>query len=336
MGGRSGWMLGLVVVLCMISGAGRAVAAPAAPAALGILVPVGPPDYRMIFDRLTDDSVQQFGPFTFHAGKIGGVPVVINIAPADGPLMRSLAAQEMLHHFTIGAFLYPGTSGAHLGPDTMRIGDIILGAANVDFGNFFLSKNGDVTGDEFGHERFAGKTHYGPLYLDPALLARLACAADRVAGSTRLPGWLNPQHPRDRPDIFFYGIQGTSTMWLADRDFMQRIDRVFHVMDEDGDWYSNLVATLYRVPFIEVSTIADSVPELPDTERGIPVAPAGAPKAPVVAQRISDAIMLDLIAHDGNAILAARFDTPTRSPYPASAFADPKRDDGLLRRGGCR
>ncbi|GBQ89034.1 hypothetical protein AA13595_2542 [Gluconacetobacter johannae DSM 13595] len=304
-------------------------------AAFGLLVPVGPPDYKMIFDQLQDDHVQTFGPFTYHAGRIHGVPVVVSVAPMDGPLMRSLAAQEMLHHYRIGAFLYPGTSGAHLGPEAMRIGDIVLGAANVNFGNFFMSKSGDLVGNEFGHEK-SSPTHYDGLYLDPSLLGRLACAAHRVATHTTLPGWLNPHQPRTTPDIFYYGVQGTSTMWLANTDFIEKTNRIFHVIDEDGDWYSNLVATIYHVPFIEVSTISNSIFALPETDRGIPQPPDGkGPKANVTAQRISNAVILDLIAHDGLAILAEQHATPTVSPYPAGVFQDPKRHDALFAAGKC-
>lgn len=304
------------------------------PPSLGLLIPVGPPEYKPIFDNLAGDVAQQAGPFTFHVGRIGGVPVVVSIAPQDGPLMRSLAAQAMLQRYDIRAFVYPGTSGAHLGPKDMRIGDIVLGAANVDFGNFFMDKEGNLTGNEFGHEE-SGRKRYETLYLDPRLLTKLACSARRVRERSPLPGWLNPGFAREKPDIFYYGVQGTSTMWLANPEFMAKTDRIYHEIDEDGDWYSNLVATLYGVPFIEVSTIADSILELPDTDRGIPASPAGSDAANVVAQRLSDAVMLDLIRHEGQAILAGAYSTPVRDPFPAGAFAQPKDPGRLLAEGNC-
>ena len=290
---------------------------------------MGPPEYKVIFDALRGDHEERQGPFVYHTGTISGIPVVVSIAPQDGPLMRSLAAQKMLQHYDIKAFIYPGTSGAHLGPDQMRLGDVVLGAANVDFGNFFMARDGSVIGNEFGHEK-TGRLRYSALYLDPKLLMPLACSARRVAEKTELPAWMNPGFSRPKPDIFYYGIQGTSTMWLANKEFMAKLDASSHAMDEDGDFYSNVVATLYHIPFIEVSTIADSILELPETERGSPVPPAGSSeKASVVAQRVSNHIAIDFIAHSGAMVLAGGFATPVDYPYPAKVFETPKVMAGL-------
>jgi adenosylhomocysteine nucleosidase len=294
---------------------------------IGILLPVGPRDYQTVMARVRDPVARRFGPFDYTAGTIDGVPVVVGIAPIDGPLMRSLSAQEMLQHYAIKAFVYPGTSGAHLGPERMRAGDIVLGAANVDFGNFFMAKSGALERDEFGNDPVS-LSHYRTLYLDPKLLAPLACAASRVAAHVTLPPWFEGHHP---PVIFYYGVQGTSTMWLANRAFIAKIVDVFHAIDEDGDWYSNLLATIYHVPFIEVSTISDSILQFPATERGAPTPPAGAgPGAGIIAQRISDAIVVDLIARDGRRILTATYATPVTNPFPAAAFDRPTDPRGLL------
>ena len=312
-----------------------AAARPLGPPRLAVLAPVGPPDYAVLLDQLKGARVETFGPFSYRVGKIAGVPVVVSIAPMDGPLMRALAAQDMLVHYDIRAFIYPGTSGAHLGPDQMRVGDVVLGAANVDFGNFFMGKDGAVVGDEFGHEK-SSSTHYGTLYADPDLLGAMACAATRVAAQTALPGWLNPHAPRARPDIFYFGVQGTSTMWLANPQMMAKTDAVFHEIDEDGDWYSNLAATIHHTPFIEVSVIADSILALPETQRGIPVPPDPAePKASVLAQRLAYRIALDLIAHDGAAMLRGHYTTPTADPFPTGAFDHPKDPGRLMDRPGC-
>ncbi len=242
--------------------------------------------------------------------------------------MRSFAARDMLARFAIKAFVYPGTSGAHLPPARLRAGDVVLGAATVDVGNFFMARDGTIVRDEFGADP-AAQSHYQTLYLDPRLLPPLACAAARVAARTALPPWLHgtgSPHPR----ILYYGMQGSSTMWLADARFIDAIDRVFHVVDEDGDWDSMLAATLAHVPFIEVSTIAGSVFQFPHSARGVPETPAHSASAGVLAQRISDAVAVALIERDGAAIVNGVFATPVTDPYPAGAFADPTNARTLL------
>jgi adenosylhomocysteine nucleosidase len=303
---------------------------------IGILIPVGPPDYAVIFDALEHARRETAGPFEFRSGTIAGVPVVLNVAPTDGIVARSLAAEEMLHHYNVRAFVYAGTSGGHLPPHDMRIGDIVLGAKHVDFSNFFMGKDGHIEADEFAGFQ-PGLRHFAALYAQPRLLGDLACSARRVATATTLPAWLNPGFPRVHPDIFYYGIQGTSTMWLADTAFIAKTMALFHEIDEDGDWYSAFVALLYRVPFIEVSVISDSIEEFPQTARGNPARPPGAgPAANVIAQRLSNRIVIDLIAHDGRDILRAGPGTATRDPFPATAYATPKDPRSLLSLGGCR
>ncbi|HUY80941.1 MAG TPA: hypothetical protein VMU92_04390 [Acidobacteriaceae bacterium] len=295
---------------------------------IGVLIPNGPPDYRILMDAFTPQATEHLGPFTFRLGLIGRVPVVLVLPPADGPVLRSLAAQSMFEHYNIKAVLYAGTSGAHLGPGQMRIGDIVLGAKNVDFGNFFLSRTGEVLGGEFDT-----KAHHRPfhdLYLDPQLLPWLACSATRVATHTHFDSWVNPRFPRSSPRIFYFGVQGTSTMWLANPAFIRKVHRAFGELDEDGDWYSNLAATLYHVPFIEVSVISDSILEFPKTKRGQPTPPSPGQSSNLIAQRISNRIAVDLIRRFGNRILAGRFTTPQQSPFPAAYFQNPTHPQSLL------
>lgn len=301
---------------------------------IGILIPNHPPDYSVLFDAFQQTAVEHFGPFEFRLGTISGVPVVLVLPPEDGPLLRSLAAQSMFEHYNVKAVVYAGTSGAHLGPDQMLIGDIVLGAKNVDFGNFFLSKTGDVVGGEFDspehHRRFS------EFFLDPHLLRYLACSATRVAAHTTVDSWANPAYKRKEPQVFYFGVQGTSTMWLANPEFIAKTHRAFHEIDEDGDWYSNLAATLYHVPFIEVSVISDSILEFPETERGLPAPPKGQESTGFLAQRISNQIAVDLIRNFGRPILSGTFTTPEESPFPASYFNDPTNPRDLLKGSDCR
>jgi adenosylhomocysteine nucleosidase len=211
----------------------------------------------------------------------------------------------------------------------MSVGDIVLGAKNVDHGNYYLSPAGEIEAGEFNAIQ-PGMLHYGPLYADPQLLSMIACSAARVAASTGLPAWLAPVSKDAHPQIFYYGIQGSSTIWSDNQAYTDATMKVFHEIDEDGDWYSNLAATIYKVPFLEVSTISNSIYAFPDRSHGTPAQPAGEPDSHVFAQRISNRIGLDLIARYGRRILAGTFTEPTADPFPAGVFDRPKDPQGLL------
>ena len=307
---------------------------------LGILAPVGPPDYTELMKHVSVEKTLTYGPFKFYVGKIGKIPTVICIQPFGGPVTRSMSAQVMSQHFNIKAFIYPGTSGAHLEPSQMIIGDVVLGAKNVNFANFFMTKTGELVPDEFTGESSMGR--YGMLYANPTLLRYLACAAKRVSSTTRLPEWLNPGVRQDHPKIFYYGIQGTSTMWLGNKEFIKKTNQVFHEIDEDGDWFSAVVAAMYDIPFIEVSTISDSILEFPETERGIPVPPENLKKqgdknnASVIAQGISYKIAVALINQFGEKILKAHYPTPVSNPFPDAWYADPTNPRDMLKGLDCQ
>ena len=307
---------------------------------LGILAPVGPPDYTELMKHVVIEKTLTYGPFKFYVGKIGKIPAVICIQPFGGPVTRSMSAQVMAQHFNIKAFIYPGTSGAHLEPSQMIIGDVVLGAQHVNFANFFMTKTGELVPDEFTEESSMGR--FGTLYANPTLLRYLACAATRVSSSTRLPEWLNPAVVQDHPKIFYYGIQGTSTMWLANKEFIKKTNQAFHEIDEDGDWFSAVVAAMYDIPFIEVSTISDSILEFPETDRGIPVPPESLKKlgstksAAVIAQGVSYKIAVALIDQFGEKILKGHYPTPVSNPFPDTWYADPTNSRSMLKGMDCR
>jgi adenosylhomocysteine nucleosidase len=307
---------------------------------LGILVPIGPPDYSELMTHFVKEKTLTYGPFTYFVGTIKKVPTVICIQPFGGPVTRAMSAQAMIEHFNIKALIYPGTSGAHLEPDQMVIGDVVLGAKHVNFANFFMTRGGDLVPDEFTAESAMGR--FNMLYANPTLLRYLACAATRVTTSTQLPGWVNPGVTQMHPKVFYYGIQGTSTMWLANKEFIQKTHKAFHELDEDGDWFSAVVAAMYRVPFIEVSTISDSIFEFPKTERGIPVPPKSedpsvhVKNASVIAQDLSNRIAVALIDRFGEKILKGHFPTPEKSPIPDDWYADAANARGMLKGMDCQ
>jgi adenosylhomocysteine nucleosidase len=296
---------------------------------IGVLIPKGPPDYALWYDNLHDAHKVIDGPFEYTTGTISGIAVAVTVQPTDGEVMRALGAITMIHDLNLRAVLYPGTSGGHLPKGEMSIGDIVLGAKNVDHGNYYLSPTGEIEAGEFNAIQ-PGMLHYGPLYADPQMLSMVACSATRVAAKTTLPVWLAPVGKDGHPQIFYYGIQGSSTIWSDNQAYTAATMKVFHEIDEDGDWYSNLAATIYKVPFIEVSIISNSIYAFPERSHGTPAEPAGEANSHIVAQRLSNRIGLDLIAHYGQRILAGNFTEPTSDPFPAGVFERPKDPQGLL------
>jgi adenosylhomocysteine nucleosidase len=296
---------------------------------IGVLIPKGPPDYALWYDALHDHRDLTDGAFTYQTGTISGVPVVLTVQPTDGEVMRALDAITMIHTFNVRALLYPGTSGGHLPKGQMSVGDIVLGAKNVNHGDYYLSRTGEIQAGEFNAIN-TGLPPNHPIYADPQLLAMLACSAHRIATTTTLPTWLEPIAPNAHPQIFYFGIQGSSTIWSDNKAYTEATMKVFHEIDEDGDWYSNLAATLYNVPFIEVSVISNSIYAFPDRSHGTPTSPANEPNSHVLAQRLSNRIALDLIAHNGQRILTGTFTDPTSSPYPSEAFDHPTNPGTLL------
>ena len=331
----------LVMVPVLLAGP-AAYAAPArAPIAydptprIGIVIPIGPPHYGAITRHVAAPSTRRYGPFTFHAGTIDKIPVVYCIQPFGGEFTRSLSAQAMAIHFHLKAILYPGTSGAHVAPPRMLVGDVVLGAKQVNFGNFFMTRSGRLVPDEFHGVSSMGK--YMDIYLNPRLLRDLACSAHHVASTTTLPAWLNKGYRQTAPRIYYYGVQGTSSMWLANKAFIAKTDSVFHEVDEDGDWFSAVVSALYHIPFIEVSTISDSILELPHTRAGVPHPPARARgvSASAITQNISDAIMVSFIKRYGHDLLTKSYATPFSDPYTHARYEHPTAPHGLLGKTGC-
>lgn len=121
-------------------------------------------------------------------------------------------------------------------------------------------------------------------------------------------------------------------MWLADKSFIKKTDDVFHEVDEDGDWYSATVAKLANIPFIEVSTISDSVFEF--SGNGVPPQGVHRKTASQITQDISDKIMLRVIKIYGHNLLYKKYNYPSRDPYPSYFYQTPTDPRGLV--DGCK
>ncbi|WP_291521975.1 hypothetical protein [Acidithiobacillus sp.] len=296
---------------------------------LGLLIPVGPAHYAVILKKFKKIKSVHIGQFDYQIGSIYKIPVVICIQPFGGEYTRALTAQVMVDHFNIKALLYPGTSGAHIPPGQMHVGDIVIGTKQVNFANFYMSPTGGLVPDEFSGK--SSLQDYQYFYLNKKLEKYTACAAQYVADREKLPSWINGEFKVQKPEIYYYGIQGTSSMWLADKSFIKKTDDVFHEVDEDGDWFSATVAKLANIPFIEVSTISDSVFEF--SGNGVPFQGAHRKTASQITQNISDKIMLMVIKIYGNNLLHGKYGYPSGDPYPNYFYQTPTDPRGLV--DGC-
>ncbi|WP_239058559.1 hypothetical protein GL267_003675 [Acidithiobacillus ferrianus] len=292
---------------------------------LGLLIPVGPAHYAVIMKEFKKNRSVQIGHFKYQIGHIYGIPVVICVQPFGGEYTRAITAQVMVDHFKIKALLYPGTSGAHLPPGKMHVGDVIIGTKQVNFTDFYMSPTGKITPDEFSGK--SSLQDYQYFYLNKKLEKYTACAAQQVVDREKLPSWINGKFKTANPTIYYYGIQGTSTMWLADKSFIKKTDDVFHEVDEDGDWFSATVAKLEGIPFIEVSTISDSVFEF--SGNGVPPRDGHRQSAAQITQDISDKIMLRVIELYGGDLLNRKYVYPSRNPYPVQFYETPTDPRGL-------
>jgi adenosylhomocysteine nucleosidase len=314
-----------LVCLAVVLGLCTVRAAPAArydpTPRIGILVPRLPADYGLLFDALRHSATVSDGAFDFRTGDISGVAVVLIVQPGPGEVLRSIEATAMMHDFNIRLLLYPGTSGGHLPAGQMAPGDIVLGARNVNHGNYYLAPDGRMEAGTF-KDPSSGRSYTGAFDADPALLPLLACSASRVASRTRLPEFVAPVRADRHPQVFYYGIQGTSEIWSDNSDYTNATMRVFHEIDEDGDWYSNLAANLMKVPFLEVSVISNSIFAFPSASHGTPEPPAGEPDSHVMAQRLSNRIVLDLIEREGPRLLSVQFKPQGAAPRTPQAYFD--------------
>lgn len=330
------YVMHFVMVVCLLlvsasaAWASNKFAHPHGPGYLGLLIPVGPAHYGVIFKNFVKIKDVRIGHFNYQVGNIYNIPVIICIQPFGGEFTRALTAQVMVDNFDIKALLYPGTSGAHVPPGKMHVGDIVVGTKQVNFANFYMSPAGVIVPDEFSGK--SSLKDYEYFYLNRKLEEYAACAAKYVANREILPHWLNGKFKYNKPEIYYYGIQGTSSMWLADKSFIAKTDKVFHEVDEDGDWYSATVAKMADIPFIEVSTISDSVYEFKGN--GVPPRGKHQKSASEITQNISDLIMLRIIKIYGEDLLDKKYNYPSVNPYPAYFYQTPKDPHGLL--VGCK
>lgn len=293
---------------------------------LGILIPIAPPHYGTLLQKFSLRKTITIHSLVFEEGTIYKVPVVLAIQPLGGNLMRALVTQTMADNFDIKAFIYPGTSGAHVSFPEMHIGDVVINTKSVNFGDFYMNPSGKMVADEYDGVSSLGK--YLNQYINPTLEKYTACASSRVAAITQLPAWINNQHREMHVHIFYYGIQGSAPMWLTNKSFMRKTDHVFHEMDEDGGWYAGLVARMDNIPFIEISTITDSPFEF--AGRGLPPQDGHRRSGQQIVQNISDMVAVKLIKEYGVSILHGEYPYPKENPFPSIYYRTPLNPRNLL------
>ena len=274
---------------------------------VGIELPVGPPIYQNVVKKMQIQAIIHSGPFVYNVGTLEGEPVVVNVPPLDGITIRSLATERMETIFHIGSFLYAGTSGSHL--RALSFGDVVVGARIVDFGNFIASRHGTMTPGEFHNTESgvgAGKFLY--LYSNPTLVKMAAqVATPQKLGKT--PAGVLDEKTGRLPWVMKFGTQGSSQMWLKDPAWIAASDKIFHEVDESGDYPSALASMMNHVPFVEINTISDNALKVPTQFN------AFFHEDSLFAQRRSNEILFKL--------LQAMAKRHMISPPPANPTADP-------------
>ncbi|WP_053957968.1 hypothetical protein [Sulfobacillus thermosulfidooxidans] len=280
---------------------------------VGIELPVGPPIYSSVIHKMHMEAIIRSGPFVYDVGTLEGEPVVINVPPLDGITIRSLATERMETIFHIGTFIYEGTSGSHLRP--LSFGDVVIAARIVDFGNFITSRTGAMIPGEFHNTEpgiGAGKFLY--LYSNPTLVNMVAqVAIPHSLGKT--PARVLDEHSSRYPWVMKFGTQGSSEMWLKDPALIAASDKVFHEVDESGDYPSALASVTNHVPFIEWNTISDNALKVPTQFN------AFFHEDSLFAQRRSNTILFKLLH-----LMAQRHmispppSNPTTDPYAPGTF----------------
>lgn len=227
----------------------------------GILMPTSPADYSVLLSHIRGDTVRTADGYTFHTGRIGGVPVVACVQPIDGNVAQAVMAQKMIDTFHIKALIYAGTAGSHL--KRLRIGDVLIARRIVDYGNYITTRSGKIVPGEFHDTEpdSAGSGALTYLYLSVPL-SNLAYRAS-VSLAPRTPAWMNGDGKSSSAYIMNYGTQGSSSNWLRSPAAIRASDKVFHEADESGGYGTALAALIAHVPFVEFNVISDNALQVP-------------------------------------------------------------------------
>lgn len=238
---------------------------------VGIMLPSSPNTYKQYTTVMLDKKTFQEGMFKFTVGELDGVVLVLSSPPPLGSF--SLTAidtylLEKVFHPTL--LIDPGTAGSHL--PMLSMGDVVIGARVVNFSNYMTKAGGKIVPGQFSalvsdNEGYTkGNPNPEYLYASSTLVKLAAEAAHAVASYT--PATILSAPVGRKPWVMTYGTQGSGDAWLRNVAQIQASTRIFHEVDEAGNYPIALVSTLNKVPFVEIHTISDAAINVPTKMNG--------------------------------------------------------------------
>jgi adenosylhomocysteine nucleosidase len=188
----------------------------------------------------------QIAAWTFWRGRIGGKTVVVSRTEV-GPVNASTATTLAIVNFRPRLIINQGTAGAAV-PD-LKLFDIVVGEASVDYGAFRSTPAGEGAGVDLS--RWTPMPHR--LRLDGGERV----AFDRFPGDpAAVDAALKVANPRGR---VVRGIIGTAFEFNREVDRLVWMNKTYGVVSEDMESaYAAGTAAGFRTPFVAIRIISDS------------------------------------------------------------------------------
>lgn len=233
---------------------------------IGIVLPASPNTAYQYLRKMKNYKIINFEGLTFYTGKLYGINTVISVPPAVGGLTYTgIDCFVLEKKFKPKLLIDPGTAGSHL--YDLTVGDVVIGARVVNFGNYITTRTGRIipgadnllVGDKEGYKGKEPDTEY--LYSNPILVN----LTYKVAKNLKLytpKGILKAKEGR-KAWIVRDGTQGSSDTWLRDPELIRASSKIFGEIDEAGDWPIALISCDDKIPFIEIHTIANAALDFP-------------------------------------------------------------------------
>jgi len=233
---------------------------------IGIILPSSPDTFSQYTSEMLHLKAYHVGMFTYTTGTIDHVPVVLSSPPPIGSFsLTAIDTYLMEKVFRPKMVIDPGTAGSHL--PLLSMGDVVIGARVVNFSNYMTEADGRIVPGQFsalvpdkeGYKDGNPNPEY--LYSDPFLVHLAYSAAIAVAKYT--PAEILHGKTGRRPWVMKYGTQGSGAAWLRNVEQIKASTKIFHEVDEAGNYPIALISSINKIPFVEIHTISDAAMNVP-------------------------------------------------------------------------
>jgi adenosylhomocysteine nucleosidase len=235
-----------------------AACAPARPPATAARPPQPHPAADIVVQGAVDTELQpllaalvgaqkiQIAAWTFWRGRIAGKTVVVSRTEV-GPVNASTATTLAIVNFRPRLIINQGTAGAAV--PSLKLFDIVVGEATVDYGAFRSARAGAGAGID--PSRWAPMPHRLRLDgRDRIAFERFPGASSAVAAALSIP------NPRGR---VVRGVIGTAFEFNREIDRLVWMNKTYGVVSEDMESaYAAGTAAGFRTPFVAIRIISDS------------------------------------------------------------------------------